>query len=798
MASFNRSVFLAQFKEEAYDHIHRITTHLFHLEEHPDDQRAILEEIFRTAHTLKGSARMMGCPTISALAHTIEDLFVELRDHHLRMQPPIVDLVLYTLDTMTLLVDTLDQPAADLPDIAPITALFDAVLEGRAIDVPHVDAPRAAAPQKPRQAPQNTADHDGELPESPAAEAEDRDSIRIRTKDLDTMLNLVGEVLMNQYRYDGELRAFQTLAAGLLRQRRQITDTHEQVLRHGELDASSSPLLDAFTRLEGHSAHLLQTTKQLRKRFRADHQHMQIAVDKLQEHVVDIRMVPAARIFTNLPRLSRMTARSLGKQVDLRVLGDQTRLDTRLVEELRDPLIHLIQNAIRHGIESPQERERRGKPARGAITVSAAQEGSRILLRIKDDGAGIRLSRIQEVAVRKGIVSRDDARTLSEQDLYGFLFQSGFSTADTVDDIAGRGFGLDIVRDHIDRVQGEIEVRSQPGAGTEFSLKLPLTLTIMNSLLVTVADQMFAVPTSAVERTFEYAPDRLEYLGQSPTMAVDGVLLPIIDLRRILRTADRHPLYHAASDTAPHDAPPPHQIVMVLCSEEHRIGCIVDDLVEEREIVIKPLGPCLRRIRHVAGATTLRDETVIILFVRDVIHTADSLLSETQAHSMLLEAHANPDSLQPAAPDSAGPARILVIDDSLNTRDVERAMLERAGYQVETSCNGVDGLQKLRAMPFDAVMTDIEMPHMTGLQVLRAIRDDDRLQRLPVLVVSARSTEEARQQSLEAGANAHLVKGEFDERALLQALSACCPGKRAAHESSESDNLQPSSSGELA
>ena len=769
MATIDRTVFIAQFTEETHDHLQRITRHLFQLEETPGDQRHIIEEVFRTAHTLKGSARMMGYTGLSTLAHKIEDLFIELRDKHLHMQPHVTDLLLYTLDVMTSRLENLENPSAETIDIAPIVDLFDTLLDGHTIDVPHVPTTRSAshAPVEAAPVPESEPESIESVPEN----AEERQHIRIRTKDLDAMLNLVGEVLMNQHRYDGQLTTFRAFTRELVRHRQQIADLQEYILRY--VDVSAPPkLLHLSKQLEQNASQLLRQTKALAKTIRADRQQMHTVVDNLQAHVIDVRMVPASRMFLMLPRLARMTARSLGKQVDLHMLGEDTRIDTRLIEELRDPLMHLIQNAIRHGIESPHMRERHGKSPRGTITVSASQEGNRIVLRVKDDGNGISLNRIKDVAVRKGIVSPNDARSISEPDLYGFLFQSGFSTADNLDDIAGRGFGLDIVRDHVDRVQGEIEVQSQVGVGTEFSLKLPLTLTIMNTLMIRVADQIFAIPTLAVERTFDYHPEHIKILDHIPTVAVDDARLPIIDLQRILRFSDRHPIH--CSPPASAESPPdqPQQTVIVVCSEEHRIAFIVDDLVEEREIVIKHLGPCLKRVRHIAGVTALREAIIIILFVRDLIHSADAILGETHAHSILLEAHAQADTV-PVTDDDAHYGRVLVIDDSLNTREVERAMLERAGYRVETSTNGIEGLHKLRTMRFDAVVTDIEMPYMSGLQVTRTIRQDHDLCHIPVVVVSARHSEESRRESLDAGAAAHIVKGEFDESTLIRTIRAC-------------------------
>lgn len=757
---------MTQFRDEARDHLQRMAQKLFHLEEHPDDLKPQLEEVLRIAHTLKGSARMMGYADISTLAHKMEDLFVEIRDGHVAFHATVTDLVFYCLDTITYLVEGLYKNVKRTADLAEIGALFDALLAGQSIQVPQFQT-QFAQHFREEPSPATPSGASAPLPE----EREDHQYVRIHTKALDTVLNLVGEVLINQYRYDAQVVVFQEILQELQQHRQQLTDM-QKALNNGEGQSFSPYMLTMWEQLEQHSSHLWRKTKSLLKQIRTDRQQMRQAINNLQAHVIDVRMVPAERVLHMLPELVKITARNLGKLVDAQIIGHDTRIDSRIIEEIRDPLIHLIQNAIRHGIESPDERQRQGKDPTGTVTVSAGQEGNRIVIRVQDDGRGIDLARIQEIAVRSGLISHDDVHSMSDQDFYELLFQPGFSTAEVVDDIAGRGLGLDIVRSHIDRVQGEIEVHSRPQQGTTFVLKLPLTLTIMNALLVRVVDQMFAIPTITVEKTIDIFPSQIDSLGKMPTLILEDVMLPVIELRDLLRFDDRHPLHNQATpqhlDANQEETPRP---LIVLHAEDRRIGFLVDDLIEERQIVIKPLGPCLKRVRNVAGVTALREEMVMILFVRDLIHSADALLGESVAQAALL----NPgvQSTPTLRPLDKPIPRILVVDDSFNTREVERTILENAGYRVETAIHGAEALEKLRKFPIQLVVTDIEMPEMDGTRLIQIMKQDAALSHVPVIVVSSHKTADEQQRSLAAGAVAHIVKGEFDEHTLLDTVKTC-------------------------
>ena len=750
MATINREFFVTQYRDEVNDHIRRITERLFQLEEQPGNPEQIIEEIFRIAHTMKGSSRMMGYADVSALAHKMEDLLVEIRDGHLELHAKIIDLLFYCLDTINYLVEGVAKNVKRTTDMEQFSRLFAEVIAGKDVDVPHLQS-QVIRPQQSAEAAQISA-----APEH-AEELEDRQYIRIHTGDLDAILNLVGELIINQHHYESRSAAYQEMLDGL-RGHRQMIAQLRKLTRNEDAAAECSPVAACAEALDSSNAALLQQAKTLFKRARTDSQHMRVAINNLQEQVFGIRMVSASRIFALLPRLVRMTARKLGKKIDLRILGEETRIDSRIIEEMRDPLIHLAQNAIHHGIEPPEKRKNLGKNPTGTLTIAAAQEGNRILITVRDDGQGIQSERIRDRALKDGLLSHRDIKAVSEQELFELLFHPGFSTSETVDDIAGRGFGLDIVRQHVDRVQGEIDVRSHTGQGAEFVLKLPLTLTIMDALLVKVADEVFAIPTIAVEKTFDIAAENIDHLGKTPVIIHDNALLPVVELRRLLSSSAPE------TPVAPLQSPDSRHTVIVLQAEERRLGFLVDDLVEEREIVIKHLGPCLRRVRNVAGATTVRGDVVIILFVRDLIRSADSLLEGVTLSTPAARREPRSGRLVP---------RVLLVEDSPNTREVQRMILEEAGYDVLTAEHGAIALSMLRNAPFDLVITDIEMPEMDGLTLTKTIKRDDALRQIPVIIVSTKSSAADRQNGLNAGAQAYITKGAFDDEAFLKAVDEC-------------------------
>ncbi|MBD3309238.1 response regulator [candidate division KSB3 bacterium] len=765
MSTINRDLFIAQFKEEVDAHLTRITQRLFQLEEPVSDHDQLLEEIFRTAHTLKGSSRMMGYLDISTLAHKMEDLLVEIRDGHLDLTPMISDLLFYTLDTINYLVEGISKNIKRSADLEAFTRLFTDAIAGKPIEVPFVQPhllqaePTLPTPPIPASTPEGEHLDD----------SEEQQYVRIHPKALDTILHLIEEILANQKRHATQLTTYQDVAQTVSEHLLLLTE-FSALLHHkngSSPPALVSQLVAALKESASAISHQIET---LQETAETQEQRMQLAMTKLQEQVMGIRMVPASHLFQLFPRLVRVTARKLGKMVELHLLGEDVTLDSRILEEMRDPLIHLVQNAIKHGIEIPEKRRRYGKSLTGHLTLSAVHADGHIVIRIQDDGRGIHPEQIKAMALKQGLRSRSELATLQDQSLFDLLFLPGFSTSDAVDDIAGRGFGLDIVKTHVNRVHGTIAVHSQPGEGTEFVITLPCSLTTLNALLVRTGEQSWAIPTTAVVKTAKISPTMVEYRGNTPGIAYENSWLPLAVFEQLV---DASPAQNSDQKLRlpPQFHETPEHPVVVIQAEDCRIACIIDDLLEEREIVITQADSAPHGKKNRPRTTTVHGQNVNIVNVTDLAQTfSASLETDSSAEDRIRPTHPTP---KPRLPLRNLVPKILLIDDSLNIREVERNILEKAGYDVEIAENGQEGLDKLKATGFDLVVTDIEMPHMDGWKLIEMIRDDATLHELPVVVVSTDTTDAARKKGLAVGVKAYLTKEEFDERLLLRTVDDC-------------------------
>jgi two-component system chemotaxis sensor kinase CheA len=447
----------------------------------------------------------------------------------------------------------------------------------------------------------------------------------------------------------------------------------------------------------------------------------------------------------------RDLAREEVKEVRLRVVGADTELDKSVLELLKDPLVHLVRNAVGHGIEPPGDREARGKPREGTITLEARSEGRTAVIAVADDGAGIDARRVKEAALRRGIIQPQDAAALDEPELVALVFRPGLSTSAAVTDLSGRGVGLDVVRGNVERLHGRIEVDSSPGRGTRFRITLPLTLTTTHALLVRARGQTFAIPLASVERIVRLPS------GEGAAMAG----------RRALRFLDRPVALVGLADVLglpPHPAGGGDEVTggpptaVIVAAAERRAAFLVDGLLGEQEIVAKSLGPQLPRVRHTAGASILgTGEVVIILSAVDLVASAQRV----QVHE------------KTAAPGQAGPPRrraVLVVDDSITTRTLEKSILEAAGYEVRVATDGVEAWTILQQTGCDLVVADVMMPRMDGFELTRRVRGDPTLKRLPVILVTSLESREDKERGAAAGADAYIVKGAFDQDTFLETV----------------------------
>jgi two-component system chemotaxis sensor kinase CheA len=485
----------------------------------------------------------------------------------------------------------------------------------------------------------------------------------------------------------------------------------------------------------------------LRRAAEHDHLLMGRLVDDLLESSKKLVMLPMSTLGTLLPKAVRDLSRDEGKDTDFVLRGDDVRIDKRILDEMKDPLLHLLRNCVDHGIETPDVRRQSGKPARAAITLAVSSvDGNQVELRVSDDGKGIDVARLKAVAVQRGVITQEAAARLDDDAALQLVFEPDLSTSPIITEVSGRGLGLAIVREKAERLGGRIAIASQPGQGTDIRITLPLTLATFRGVLIEAEQRVFVVPTAQVERAMRFKTSDVETVEGRETLSIDGRAVALARLADVLGL----PL----TQRAPSESKP----ALILGAGEQRLAFAVDAVLDEREVLVKPLKKPLVRVRNIAGATVLGSGAVVpILNVADLLKSARNAGAPARAIASA-----------PAAAASA--KRILVAEDSITSRMLIKGILESAGYHVKTAVDGVEAFAALRAEPFDAVVSDVEMPRMNGFDLTARIRADRALGELPVVLVTALDSREDKERGVDVGANAYLVKSSLDQSNLLETL----------------------------
>jgi two-component system chemotaxis sensor kinase CheA len=756
---------LGIYKAETEEHLQKLNEGLLLLEKAPQ-RTETLEEIFREAHSLKGAARMIGFENVEKIAHGLEDLFSQARKGELAFDRPVFDVIFAALDAISkLTADWLEHPDAPL---APVEELLErirgasagfsaasAVAASSALPPPAAAAPAVAEPSRPAVAavapsaapPGATAGapeqalEEHALPAPEAGVRQIEETIRVTTQKLDDLMNQIGEILVTRIKFDERLAEIRTIE----RQIEQFQQAWSAVRRRAGYHSDpwvTREIGERVTRLQ-------EDIRRLATGFNEDTLRMTLVSGDLQESINRVRMMPLSALFNLFPRLLRDIARQEGKEIELLVEGGQTQLDKKIIEELKDPLTHLLRNALDHGIERPAERLRSGKRGAGRLKLSAVQKSSSVVIDIEDDGAGIDLERVRALAVRRGFATEAELREMTDQQVLGLVFRPGFSTKGMITDLSGRGVGLDVVLTNIERLKGTITVSSTPGRGSVFSIRLPITLATTQALLVKVSGLTFAIPLAAVEVIGEVGLDEVTSVESREAVLIEGVPTALVRMHEILRLPEQAARLEGG-DKAP---------VVVLGSTEEWVAFMVDELLGEHEIVVKGLGAPLRRVRNVSGATIAGDGSVVL-----ILNVFDLIKASQKVRGLWLADKRRADSGR------RGPARVLVVDDSVTTRLLEKGILENNGYEVTLAVDGVDALEKLAGGGFDLVVSDVEMPRMNGFELTRRVRREEELRELPVILVTSLSSEEDKKTGVEAGADAYIVKGAFDQGNLIATI----------------------------
>lgn len=744
------TVFYSQFRDETAENIRILNEGLIALESpglSAEQRREHIDAIFRAMHTIKGSARLLGFEDAGHVAHVCEHILGAVREGSRELDQVLATDLLRGGDAILELVNAaIDGRTTDV-DVDTLALTLGRGLRGAPQDE-HDSAPEPQILPATFAPPQETA---------PAARAKagaqavksarsgTRQTIRVRVDRLDRLLNLTGELAVGRQTQMAHLQTLEDLES-LLTQQERLLLTLETELKRLRFSSSQRESLDRrvndILNVGDRAGKLIRTQVE---RFSQHADQATQLVEDLEQEVIAARLLPVSTIFTNLPRAVRDLSRELGKEVALTLAGETTELDRKVIEALNDPLIHLVRNAVDHGVEPAAVREQAGKPPQGNIQVSARTLGSQVHVTIGDDGRGMDPQHLRETAAHKNLLSHDAAMLLTDQDALDLIFMPGFSTAPLITDISGRGVGMDVVRTNIMEIGGQVQLDSRMGVGTTITLVLPLTLVTTRVLLFELGEHIFALPASGCQGSIWAYADRVRTVEGRAMLLHQGRLVPLLRLADLLDVAGAHPF--PARQRTP---------TLLVGTAQRPLALMVDRLLDEREAVVKPLGPLMERQRRYGGAIQLGDGRLVLLL-------NPTMLSQTARGMALTRPLARYDG-------AASHSRLLVADDSFTTRELIRSILQSAGYDVTTAVDGFDALDKLRAGTYDLVVSDVEMPRVDGFQLTAQIRNDLGLTDLPVIIVTSLASEAHKRRGLEVGAQAYIVKSQFDQSNLLETV----------------------------
>ena len=788
---------LSYFVPEAQEYLETLEAQLLRLEKEQNNSE-IINQLFRTAHTLKGSAYTVGFQSIGDMTHYIEEFMGGVRDGNVNVQPGHTDLLLRAVDVVRLLI------RRDSSLIETLRQRFSTVMQG--LSILHRDSVSEVTSQTPcveselvqeSQARGEQEENDQvKVPDGKGKDSsvEERDVIRVSRDRLERLLNLVGELVIGRGRLEQRLQVLEQLSQQVIAYKGRLIDSvrafeekHSFTLpdagsgpagsgNYGpEMGASPFPGLSDFGSLEFDkyddfnilarriseiTADISVSMTQLSGSIRRSHDDMsqlQQLTLGMRDEIARARMVPIGTPFTRFRRATREMARATGKEVALVTSGEHTEVDTGVVERLVDPLIHLVRNAVYHGIEPAALRVSNGKPAAGTVYLHASHKGNAVVIEVEDDGAGLDIEKIRKKGVERGLVRAEAAKNLSEAEVIKFIFMPGFSTADRIGDQAGRGVGMDVVKQVIESMNGHIEVESIRGVGTKFILHLPLTLLIATALIVRSGSERYGIPLPNVREVTVLTADSLQYIGERPLLHIGEEAIDVKPLYEMLN--------RASSGQAEIGKP-----VVIIRTGAGPIGLAVDELLGRQEIVIKPIGSLKTLKRSCFSGATIDPEgrVVLVLDPARLMYSDKERVGESNARfeagaGLGVEGH------EEMPVQSAMEQKILLIDDSLSIRKFVGRMLETAGYDVDTAVDGEEGLRKASVKSYRLILTDLEMPKLNGYEVIQALRSRPQTQHTPIIVMTTRAGDKHRQMALNIGASSYIAK-PVEERALILEL----------------------------
>jgi len=775
---------LEAFKTEAEERIASMFSNLTALEKttDPENRGKMLEIVYREAHSLKGAARSVNIIPIETLCQEIEGLFSKLKDEKVNFTPGLFD----TLhDAVGIIEKYLSVPEPErhkfentISELTESLSIYKLADKGSESDAKTQQKNEAPAVPKQVITPDPLISKTESLesipvpvtaPEihkpvedikqvrfepKPSAKSWLADTVRISTAKLDSLLLKAEELITLKQILNQHLQQIQTTSSSIDKWKK-LSDKSKKELREIRLQFQNTTLLDRFFQLyDMNHDQIMVTDSRLNELSSSVEQSSRLIggmVDDLLDEMKKTSLLPFSTLFSILPKMTRDISRDLGKDVDLELSGSDIEIDKRILEGFKDPLIHLIRNAIDHGIETPDTRKLYGKSPWGKIRLMVSQpESNKVEILLSDDGKGIDVGGIRAKAIKSGLISDVQAAELTDDETISLIFQSGISTSPLITEISGRGLGMAIVQEHIENLSGLFVISTDPGQGTTFKIELPVSLATFRGVIVSASGHDYILPVAHIEHTIQIEPGEIKTVENKTVISINGQAVSLIFLSDILGLP--HPTY---PDTQKKITMP----VVIFGSGEKRIACIVDKITNEQDVLVKTLGKQLKRIPNISGATILGNGKVVpILNIND-------LISASSGKSISLAMKQTIDTKKEETKKS-----ILIVEDSFTSRTLLKNILDASGYIVTTAIDGEDGYQQAKLGDFDAVISDVEMPKMNGFELTRKIRDTESLAQKPVILVTSLDSREDREKGIDAGADAYIVKSSFDQSNLLEVL----------------------------
>lgn len=761
---------MEDFLIEAFEMVEQLDQDLVELENNPEDLD-LLNRIFRVAHTIKGSSSFLNFDVLTHLTHNMEDVLNKARRGELKITPDVMDVILESIDLMKALLSVIRDNGTDANsgiDVSDCVKRLQAISKGEAIDEATAESPATeAAPTQEAQQANTESSSTGSAESASADSAEEPDYANMSPEEVEAEIaRLLAKRQEEDKKRRQEKKQEEAQAKATEQKAAPAAAPAAKAAPKAEAGGQKAPSvaveptvrvdvkrLDHLMNLIGELVlgknRLIRIYGDVEERYDGEKfleelnqvvSSISTVTTDLQLAVMKTRMLPVGKVFSKFPRMVRDLSRELGKNIDLIISGEETELDKSIVEEIGDPLIHIIRNSCDHGIEVPDVRKANGKSEVGKVELKAYNEGNHIVIEIKDDGKGLDAEMLKKKAIEKGLINERDAENMSEKEAFGIIFRPGFSTAASITNVSGRGVGMDVVKTNVEKLNGIIEIDSELGVGTTQKLKIPLTLAIMQALLVGVQEEYYAIPLSSVLETVRVSQEEIYTVDGKSVLRLRDEVLSLVRLADIFKVDS---VLESLNEV----------YVVIIGLAEQKIGVIVDYLIGQEEVVIKSLGYYLKGTEGIAGATVRGDGKITLIadvaammdMAKDVKVSVNNLISQSTAAK---------------AKNSPSDYIVLAIDDSTTDRTIMKKCLKPLGVTVLEASNGLEGLEIVKSgdHDLDAVLVDIEMPRMDGYTFASEVRKYNRFKNLPLIAVTSRTSKTDRMRGVESGMTEYITK----------------------------------------